>query len=514
VLAYHYTTALRLASAAGHAEQAAELEESARRFLVMAGDRALGLDVDRAEQQYQAALGLAPPGHPAHAEILTRWADAVRQSGRSREAAQALEAAIEVFRANGDLRAAARTMGMLSSVLLTLADARQEAVGAEAVSLLESEPPGPELVAAYARLAGVKLVIGDLRATIEWADRAKTLASGLGLEVPANAMGFGGYARSTLGDPSGLEEMRAALALAIERGEGRDAAVLYNNLGVALWPIEGPAAVLDTYREGIEFAERRGIKEIALGMRAASMDQVFEVGEWDRVIELAGPVVEEAEERGDGAALLQARCSVARVKGSRGSGDLGEMAELAQWLVDAARASAAVEDLIGAITGAARLALVLGERERARSLLAELEAELHVRESPMYAGYVSEMVRASIDVDDRVLAERLAQGLEPVFPMHAHAARSVSAILAEGGGDHGEAIVRYAEAAEGWGSAGCVWERALALLGQGRCLVATGRTQDAAEPLRRARDVFVFLRAAPALAEADELLVRTIALSS
>src|SRR4029079_12758322 len=44
VLAYHYTTALDLARATGEAEQAASLGPTARRFLTLAGDRALNLD--------------------------------------------------------------------------------------------------------------------------------------------------------------------------------------------------------------------------------------------------------------------------------------------------------------------------------------------------------------------------------------------------------------------------------------------------------------------------------------
>src|SRR5205823_2176314 len=52
VLAHHYTTALELARAAGEAAQAAELEPPALRFLMLAGDRALGLDVERAEAHY------------------------------------------------------------------------------------------------------------------------------------------------------------------------------------------------------------------------------------------------------------------------------------------------------------------------------------------------------------------------------------------------------------------------------------------------------------------------------
>ncbi|HXY16775.1 MAG TPA: AAA family ATPase, partial [Gaiellaceae bacterium] len=60
VLAYHYTSALELAQAAGQAEQAAELEAPALRFLGLAGERALGLDTTAALTSFQRALALTP----------------------------------------------------------------------------------------------------------------------------------------------------------------------------------------------------------------------------------------------------------------------------------------------------------------------------------------------------------------------------------------------------------------------------------------------------------------------
>ena len=56
VLAYHYTTALELARAAGDTEQADSLESPALRFLTLAGERALGLDTTAALADFQRAL--------------------------------------------------------------------------------------------------------------------------------------------------------------------------------------------------------------------------------------------------------------------------------------------------------------------------------------------------------------------------------------------------------------------------------------------------------------------------
>ena len=67
VLAYHYLSALELARAAGQAEEAEELEASAIRYLALAGERALALDVERAEASLARALALAPAGHPERA---------------------------------------------------------------------------------------------------------------------------------------------------------------------------------------------------------------------------------------------------------------------------------------------------------------------------------------------------------------------------------------------------------------------------------------------------------------
>ena len=76
VLAHHYVQALELAAAAGDAEQVEELARPARRFLALAGERALGLDTAQAEARLARALELCPADDPERPELLVRWADA------------------------------------------------------------------------------------------------------------------------------------------------------------------------------------------------------------------------------------------------------------------------------------------------------------------------------------------------------------------------------------------------------------------------------------------------------
>jgi class 3 adenylate cyclase len=140
VLAHHYSTALELARASGRVEQAAELEASALRFLTMAGERALGLDTVAAMGNFERALTLAPPGHPMRPEALLLFGEAAMASAHFRQASEALEEAIALFRAEGDLASATRAMAPYWVVLRSLGDPRWSEVPAEALSSSASSP--------------------------------------------------------------------------------------------------------------------------------------------------------------------------------------------------------------------------------------------------------------------------------------------------------------------------------------------------------------------------------------
>src|SRR5206468_2547144 len=108
---------------------------------------------------------------------------------------------------------------------------------------------------------------------------------------------------------------------------------------------------------------------------------------------------------------------------------------------------------------------------------------------------------------DLELAERLVSNVEPHTPLSEHVLTASRAQLAEAAGDHAQAAELYAEAAERWRAFGNVPERAYALLGQGRSLLALDRP--AAEvPLAEARERFASMGYKPALADTETLLGR------
>ena len=512
VLAHHYLRRRSsCAEAAGDSEQAAELAVPARRFLALAGERALGLDTAQAEAQLARALALCPADDPGRPELLIRWAEAAEQAGQPREAAAALEEALAAFRARGEREAEARALILLARVTFTLGEGRHVVLAAEAVALLELEPPGPTLVSAYTQLAAAHFLTGAYGEAIAAAERAVTLAKRLGLPEPVRALGARGMARATRGDPDGLAEMERALLLLIEEGAGYEVAALQNNLAIARYPFQGPARSLADFEEGIAFCEQRGLASQATWLEGDCPSLLVELGRPEEALDLAGRVAAADEARGGTSILVWVRSPELAIHLARGESD--RASRIADWLVEATRAQATPDLVAEALPAAAAARLAAGTPDQARALLAEVEQTPGARATPYYSRQLAAMLRTALAAGDLELARRLTDGLEPRDPLREHALCACRAQLAEAAGEQAEAAERYAEAAERWLQFGNAPERAYALLGQGRCLIALRRP--AAEvPLAQARELFASMGYKPALAETEALLQQTTAAAS
>jgi class 3 adenylate cyclase/tetratricopeptide (TPR) repeat protein len=508
VLAYHYASALELMRAAGDGDTS-ELEASTLRFLTLAGERALGLDTPSALANFERALALTPEGHPQRPDVLMRFGQAALDAGRSADAARAIEEAIATYREGGDLAAAGGAMLPLVQVMSSLGDARTFQIGAEALTLLEPLPPGPELVGALIEVGRAGVLAGDSAAGVRDADRAIALAEQIGVPVPARAIGYRGLGRCNLGDAGGLDDLRHALQLALESGQSREAATLYNNLGRTVWPIEGPQPALLIYREGIAFDRGRGITGLAVWCEGSSLDLLVDLGDLDGAIDTARRVAAEAEDVGAIPPLITARAVLARALALRGR--VEQTPEELDWLEHTARDTGAPETLVQA-SAAALAWVLLGHADRAASVLRDVAvAGARVGFQGTYAAWLPPFVRAALAIDDRSLAGRLASVLQLTSPYAEHTEVAVRAALAEAGGDLGAAASAYADAAARWETFGVVPERAFALLGHGRCLVATSGRADATAVLERARAIFERVAAVGELAEIDALLAEDVA---
>lgn len=127
-----------------------------------------------------------------------------------------------------------------------------------------------------------------------------------------------------------------------------------------------------------------------------------------------------------------------------------------------------------------------------------------------YVYGLAAVVRLALALDDESLARQLTAGIRPTMPLGQTLARGGRSSARRAAGDHVGAASQHADAAERWSKFGNVPERAYALVGQGRCLVALGDA-GAEVPLAEARDLFAKMGYKPALAETEKLLAETIA---
>jgi tetratricopeptide (TPR) repeat protein len=510
LIAYHFTQALAHARAAREPDLM-ELEASTRDALVLAGDSTIGLDVARAEAYYRQALALVPPGTPGRSRAAAKAGRATFQAGRVAEAAAAYEEAIAGFAAEGDLVGQGEALNRLSSVLWNQGEARRARDAlVRAVELLERAGPGPELCSAYAQMAMDRVMSGHPREALGWADRALALADELGglSEERLRALDARGVARGDLGDLGGMDDLRAALAVGLETGAGHDTAVVYNNLIEPLWLSEGPAAALETCQEAIEFSERRGLVEGTAWVRSATLVPLLDLGRWDEAVESANAVIGWEQEHG-GQYLSQLAHQVkARVLLWRG--ELGAARALTREFLPRARSIDDLQLLVPALAAAAAVEQAAGRRTAARALVEEVQRLVADRGGGRwYLGqHIADLVRVCVAVGQRATADALVAQAHDGVARNRHGLLAARAALAEADGALEEAARRYDEAAARWAGYGHQLERARALLGAGRCLLALGRPGGRAQ-LQSAHSLLAALGAGPLLAEADAALGRT-----
>jgi class 3 adenylate cyclase/tetratricopeptide (TPR) repeat protein len=504
VLAYHYGEALELALDAGSGD-AAELRDLTVRQLVVAGDRSARVDAGSAERHYRRAVELLPDAHPERPRALARLAEAETTLGRFSEARRRFDLAITGFLAADDMVAVGQTLALKTRALHKLGDLKETGqLLREAVSILEREPPGPALARAYSRSAGHMLAIGSFEECRDFAERTLRLAEDLGMEEEVvRARQNLGAARCELGDAGGLADLWAALRLGLDLGIGVETAVSYGNLAYQLWLLDGPAISLQVWDSAVEFAHVRGFSTEEYWSKCGQLEALYDLGEWDRVLETARDI--EAWDREEGGGQMRTFAQFYRAIVLARRGELQAAVLVEEEFLPRVRILQRAEFLAPALTFGAVLEHIRGHDSTAADLLEEF-----ARVTETHASYRLQFLPDAA----RVLAEcghvdRIGELLEAedraLTARTHHAVATAGAILAEARGDHAGAAERYAACATAWLGYGSLPERAFALLGEGRCRRAIG--DPAAEAtLRSARDVFEALGASPMISAVDGLL--------
>jgi hypothetical protein len=335
--------------------------------------------------------------------------------------------------------------------------------------------------------------------------RALDLCRELGLPVSVRALGWRGLARCHFGDAGGLDDMRRALVLAKRQGLGRYSGMLYTNLSDELLTFRGTRAAWRTRRKGIEFAGGRGDRMSVIGLQAEQLEDLCWMGRWDaaltRAAEIEGPL-DAADQVLD---LAIVRSTVARILTARGHASGPKVRAYVEWAGDREFPDLAMAiDALGVLVS---VHVAAGEQAQALRLLRRIAAAREsIRSCPHYGLRLPAELRTAFELDEPGLARRLAAKTIASRTFDGHALVLLAALESEHEGRPDRAAGRYDEAASRWRAFGAPYEEAHARLGQGRCLAALGRGDDAAAPLRRAARVFRRLGAEPALAQALRLL--------
>lgn len=503
--AHHYLEALELAQGMADA-RVPELQSSAVRSLVLAGDGARSLDVAKATAHYRRALELMPATDSGRGALLARLGELAGLTGDLESAEGLTRSAIDALRAAGDSRAAAAAMVTLESISWRLgrAEADRRTLLREAVRLLEALPPSPELVHAYAQTAAHDLYAGLSADCLAWSARALAVADGLGIRsLQVQPRHYLGIARFEQGDVQGIEDVRAAVGVGLDTGLSWETGHAQADLGAMVWLQEGPGPAIPLKAAAATFAESRGMTALAETTRAQMLWMQYDAGAWDDMLEAAHGLVTAAGDR-RGRVTLMALSATARVLVARGR--IEEAAALEPDVLGPGRAVGDAQDVGPSLATAAHIRFATGDGVSSLALIGEMEERSRGLDLSRRAHDLALVARICLSLGAPGLAQSFLPARDTPAPSRAKLALATTrAVVAEGAGDFDAGGRAWAAAARGWARYGFLEEEAHALLGEARCVTASGH---AANPrsLGRAEDLGRSLGALEIVREATRLL--------
>ena len=285
-----------LSRLAHHAEAAQDLD-AVLEFAPLAAARAASMGAHReAAAHYDRAIRFSAR-LPAsrRAELLAKYAHECYLTDRIEEAIDALKAAADSYRELGDPLREGDTLCALSNILWCPGRGEEaRRVGHDAVTILETLPPGPELVGAYRNLSFLHLTADDFEAAHVWGERALELANRLGRpEFLLPGLVAVGRLEFMTGSDAGREKLERARDLAQELG-------LEDWVGEAFLALAWATVLRRTYAlagefidDGIDWCHEHGLHLTRLYLLALRARIQREQGAWGDAAESAALVIGE-----------------------------------------------------------------------------------------------------------------------------------------------------------------------------------------------------------------------------
>jgi DNA-binding CsgD family transcriptional regulator len=321
-----------LSRLAHHAEEAGDVD-AVLRWAPAAGQAAAAASSHReaAAQLARAVRHADRLAAAERAELLDRYAEEALLTGLYEESVSARQAALALYREQGDLLRVGETLARLTNANTRLGRNREaEDASREAIEILERLPPGRELAWAYAVQAYARMLSRDNAAGATWGWKAVEAAVALGdRQIESYGRNMVGTSLVMAGEiDAGIEELQRSLELA--RAEQNEVFVMsaLNMLGTGLAEMMELERAEAYVKECIAFAESRELWPVYTRSWLALV-HVYR-GRWEEGARLASDVLRGAV---DPMSRISALIALGRVRARRGDPGafdaLDEAAELA-----------------------------------------------------------------------------------------------------------------------------------------------------------------------------------------
>jgi tetratricopeptide (TPR) repeat protein len=369
MVAHHYLAALEFTRAAGRPTE--PLNDSARRALVAAGDRAMALNAFGAAQRfYGEAAALWPADDPDRGSVLFRYGRA--QWLHEEAGADELVEAGELLLAAGDVERAAEAEIMVGDLIWH--EARRDAAFERfdrARALVEGRPASSSKAWVLAHVSRFLMLAGRNEESIAFGREAIDMAEALGLEdLRATALNNIGVARSAMGDRDGLRDLEASIALAAEVNSPWDEARGYLNLASIIGSLGDLRRCRELHEQATEICRQRGLGSGLRFLRGERAIDLFDAGEWEEALRTSEEFI--AEVAAGSAHYMEGACRVVRAYIRLARGDVeGGLADSARALV-VAREAKDPQVLQPTLGEHARLLLMAGRVSDAEAAADEL----------------------------------------------------------------------------------------------------------------------------------------------
>jgi class 3 adenylate cyclase/tetratricopeptide (TPR) repeat protein len=367
LLAYHYRAALSFARAAG--TEPSGLAARTLAALREAGDRAEALGGWETAARFHAeALELSPEGDPARGQLLLRL-------GRARCRGEMvghdeLTAARDTLLDGGSPVEAAEAEMLLGELAFVQGRSR-EAHLARALELVAGTPPSAARAAVLWGVMMHLMVASRLAEGLALGREVLAMARALGLRsLEADALGAIGIARVEAGDPGGLEDLEAAIAMGGEAGTP-DTARWYMNLAWAAAALGDLGRCFAAMAAGERLAERFGSLRRRRSIELQRVAERYWTGRWREAVAVVDAMVAGGER-----SYLAWECRLWRGRIRLASGRLEAALEDARAAYDLAREAGDPQDLHPTRAFLARSLLAAGRRDEAAALAEQLLAGL------------------------------------------------------------------------------------------------------------------------------------------